>query len=269
MKFVDVEILNWEKYNPRGDVKRPSWFRFENRLVESSEFFDIPGEQFKALIYLLSQASQKNSGVVTIDLSHALRVSCIKDRDFLGLLKKLQAIQMVLVSDTRTSRERNEDVSLRTDETDETRRNTTDTPTRARGIAEFEEKVYGIYPRKEGKKRGLEICRAKIKSDEELESLVAAVRRYTAHHKASGKSAEFLMHFSTFMGCWTDWTDPNAGKVVFTPRVNPNPPPARTEPLAEEIPIDPNAAEKMREVLKGLGGAFAFKSEKFPEGDLV
>ncbi len=115
MQQIDLEIVNFDKYNPRGDVKKHSWFRFENTLLESADFYSWSGEQIKAFIYLLSQASRKRSGKIRVIPDHALRACMIKPKDLQATIEKLEALDMVHVHGTRTSRARDADVALRTD----------------------------------------------------------------------------------------------------------------------------------------------------------
>lgn len=85
---------------------------------------------------------------------------------------------------------------------------------------EFEKKtnfdfdsLYRKFPRKEGKSRGLAICRREIKTESDFADLDRAIMNYARIKKGD----EFLKHFSTFMGEWRDWLDPDVGtrlKVV-------------------------------------------------------
>lgn len=85
--------------------------------------------------------------------------------------------------------------------------------TAARSDFDFDA-VYKSYPRKMGKKKGLAVCRAKIKTPEQYEKLRQAVDRYSAHVKTAGTEPEFIKHFSTFMNSWEDWLDPETGTAV-------------------------------------------------------
>lgn len=55
-----VEVANWEKFNPRGDVKRPSWFRMENDTALGAEFFGLDSDQKWLWVVILSLTSQRN-----------------------------------------------------------------------------------------------------------------------------------------------------------------------------------------------------------------
>lgn len=73
------------------------------------------------------------------------------------------------------------------------------------------ESIYQKFPRKVGKTKGLEICRKTILSSIEFDNLFHAVDRYKAHVTNERTEAKYIMHFSTFMSRWTDWSDSDAG----------------------------------------------------------
>jgi hypothetical protein len=116
---VRVQIKSWDKFNPRKDVKQSSWFRLDHSVIDSDEFYDFTHEEFRAWIYVLCQASKKNSGEIVVNFEKAHRVSRITPAGFRSALKKLSDLEIVTVDVTETSRERNVHVSLR-DETDVT-----------------------------------------------------------------------------------------------------------------------------------------------------
>jgi hypothetical protein len=83
-----------------------------------------------------------------------------------------------------------------------------DSPPAPRDDFDFDA-VYALYPRKEGKKKGLQRCRSQIKSRLKYDALLQAVKNY-----AAVASPGYEKHFDTFMGCWEDYAD--AG--LLTPR---------------------------------------------------
>ena len=121
-----ITIVNFEKYNPRKDVKNPSWFRLEHSLFDNPDFYDLNHIEKLAWVYLLCVASKKNSESFTLSWPHVEKIGGFKHKDFLQALEKLQAIQVVHVDVTDASRARHVDVTdayatnERTDETNET-----------------------------------------------------------------------------------------------------------------------------------------------------
>lgn len=75
------------------------------------------------------------------------------------------------------------------------------------------ERVYERYPKKLGKKKGVDSCKSQISTQEQYDSLLKAVDRYGEHCRKERIEAKFIKHFSSFMTSWTDWVSPDAGKV--------------------------------------------------------
>lgn len=75
------------------------------------------------------------------------------------------------------------------------------------------ENIYALYPRKEGKKRGMEILLKQIKNQADLDNLKKSVINYS--NRVKNDENTFIKHFSTFAGVWTDYLDD-------TPETQPN-----------------------------------------------
>lgn len=65
--------------------------------------------------------------------------------------------------------------------------------------------VYAIYPRKEGKKKGLQRCRSQIKTRLKYDALLTAVKNYSEH--VIGRDPDKVKQFDTFIGCWEDYVN--------------------------------------------------------------
>lgn len=77
-------------------------------------------------------------------------------------------------------------------------------PTKPHGGFDFEA-IYRAYPRKVGKKKGLEKLRRTVKTAVQFEHLGIAVANYAAAMESKGTAPEFVKQFDTFSGCWEDW----------------------------------------------------------------
>lgn len=75
------------------------------------------------------------------------------------------------------------------------------------------EAIYVGYPRKVGKAKGFERARRDIKSIRELNDLAKAVINYRAHCEREKTESKYIKHFSTFIGEWRDWVDPEHGRA--------------------------------------------------------
>lgn len=68
---------------------------------------------------------------------------------------------------------------------------------------DFEGLYQQLYPRKEGKAKGLLICGREIRSPGDFAALKSAIQNYAAH--VAGKDPKYTKHFSSFMACWKDY----------------------------------------------------------------
>jgi len=67
------------------------------------------------------------------------------------------------------------------------------------------EEIYKTYPRKIGKKEGMQKCKNKIKTEEKYNQLKVAVENYAKYVKST--NTQYIKHFSTFMNNWEDWIE--------------------------------------------------------------
>lgn len=67
MQEVKIQILNWEKFQFRKQIKNPSWFRLENRMWNDQQFFYFNAEERWVWVCLLSLASQKQSATLSLN----------------------------------------------------------------------------------------------------------------------------------------------------------------------------------------------------------
>ncbi len=65
--------------------------------------------------------------------------------------------------------------------------------------------LYYRYPRKNGKSKGMEICRKKITTQLQYDQLKNAIEVYRNEMERSKTEPKFIKHFSTFMNSWEDW----------------------------------------------------------------
>lgn len=96
-----VKIKGWEKYNPRKDVKRPSWFRLDHGLFDDPEFYDFTHGELCAWIYILCQASRKNAGTITLNQAHFERIGRLPLDVLNSALRKLEQLGVVTVTPSR------------------------------------------------------------------------------------------------------------------------------------------------------------------------
>lgn len=104
---MEVEILNWEKYNPRKDVKATSWFRLENRWWRDHQFDGKSCEIRMVWIAILSIGSELQKPRFTISPRLIAATLGIEEKTILEAIEFFQSIQSLHVHVTQTSRGRN------------------------------------------------------------------------------------------------------------------------------------------------------------------
>jgi len=62
-----ITVANWDKFNPRRDLKSTSWLRLQNTFWTDPTFFKLDNDQKMVWISLLCQASQKMTGSIEVD----------------------------------------------------------------------------------------------------------------------------------------------------------------------------------------------------------
>jgi len=227
--MVKIKIINWNKFNPRTDVKRPSWFRLDNRLIEDPKFYDFTGDEFKILIYLFSMASRENSATFATIFGAMSRILNTTEKTIETTLKKLQQRHVVTFSTLRGRYAHGfdshvDDTSSHATLHNKTLHNTTkhNTPEITQGVqggtpsksARFDFKSVALmYPNPRGRSEGIARLQKLITSQDEFERFSKAVKNYSEQTRLDGTEQKFIKHFSSFVGSprsghpWQDWID--------------------------------------------------------------
>lgn len=210
---MQIEILNWKEYNGRHDVTNPSWFRLSNRLFYDPDWMDMCAEELIVWFYLLSHASFKSKkdmpAIFNIELRQLSVLSRVKPVFCESAIKKLQEKHAI----TATLRGRYVDVTLMdeistypTDRQTDTTLQLQASPPAQIVTEKFDfEEVYKGYPLKKGKSKGMKLCMSQIKTLDDYQSLVTAVKNYAK--EVHGSENRYIKHFSTFMNCWRDYLE--------------------------------------------------------------
>ena len=91
-----IKIKNWEKYQPRKDIKSQSWFRLNNDLFYDPKICELDHEGLITLLYLFCEASRTNqNGELFLSRIHSRIHSRLQDRDLNRSIKKLQELQII------------------------------------------------------------------------------------------------------------------------------------------------------------------------------
>lgn len=94
---IKMTIVNWDKFNPKRDQKTYTWLRLDNTVATDPKLFGLDAEQKFVWIVILCQASQKNSGDVSLSLGwigHATGVATEKIEQTLSYLESQGILEL-------------------------------------------------------------------------------------------------------------------------------------------------------------------------------
>jgi len=97
METIDIEVINWSRYNPRKDHKHPRWFAFSNDFFNDPKFYSFTHCEIAGWIYILCMASKENSAMVRLYFEHMQYATKATKDEITVLLKKLEKTQCIQV----------------------------------------------------------------------------------------------------------------------------------------------------------------------------
>ena len=132
--LLQVEIIHWDKYNPRRDVKSSSWMRFDNRFITDPKFFGFTCEERCVWLSILCLASQDYRQKFLLNTEQiAVNLRCSEEAVQGGIqkLKDLGCIRASVPNPIESGRIRSDSIGKdpngRTNETDVTDERTNET----------------------------------------------------------------------------------------------------------------------------------------------
>lgn len=217
---IRIRINNWEKYNGRLDVKRASWFRFQNNFFDDNKINNLEIEEKFIFIWLLCEASKCDNDMFFVDDSLLRSIQRIhqrsSQRDIQRIINKLKKLQLVTVL---TIRGRYADVeqtiATLQDSTLQDKTIHSSCDSKESHVSEFSlDDIYNAYPKRlgaSGKGKGIAKLKRLITSQADYDLAMRAVTNYTALQKKNGKiGTEYIKQFATFwdsMGDWVEWAN--------------------------------------------------------------
>lgn len=204
------------------------WIRLESDIGFSESLFGLPIEAKWLWIFILSYSAKKKTGVFDIEtvyLSHHTEISTqniVKHLDSFipkGLLSYISN-----TSPNRDGSVPNRDKSVSYERTNE-RTNictevgtigvlenvSSDKPTD--GVVVFDlDEIYNAYPKKAGKKKGMAMLAKKIKTQDDYDLIMLAVKNYRLSVRDT--ELQYIKQFSTFMNCWEDYVEMEGGHTL-------------------------------------------------------
>jgi hypothetical protein len=244
----------WNKFIRRqGGIKHAQWFAFDNSFFFDPSFYDFTPDELLTAIYLMCEASRSNkNGELFISKEHH-KIHCrVQSREQSRVLSrtvsKLQQRQVI-----EQPRDRGAFARIEENRIEENRIDILPDSTNPEIKFDFEI-LYKKYPRKEGKTRGIAICKTQVKTQEDYDLLSKAIDVYISHCIVNKTEPRFVKHFSSFMTTWRDWLSLDIGPSSTTgfnlersqSRI------CRAEKMDEQHPTNPKAKE-LAEIYAKIG----------------
>lgn len=197
MSVIKVRIADWGDYNPKRDQKTYTWLRLDNQFYEAKSLFKFKPEEKYIWVVLLCFASRKNSAEVTIDTEHFAHYSVCDCNLVQNVFVKLAEAKLIEIITTAHDR-----ALPHTTPTKE-RKNERTAPKTV--VFDFD-KIYSVYPRKEGKSSGMKKLKSVIKTENDLNRFKVSVDNFVKLCKERNTEKKYIPMFSTFVNSkWEDY----------------------------------------------------------------
>lgn len=99
---MKVEIINWDKYNPRNDAKAWSWFRMQNDFLEDPDFDDLLAADLLVFVFLCSCRSKAAKPIFKVSLKQAAERARCSTADVEHALRIFEAQGKIKVHERQT-----------------------------------------------------------------------------------------------------------------------------------------------------------------------
>lgn len=94
--IIKVQVKNWDKFNPRSDVKSSVWYRQQNDFFNDPTFYKTSPETRLIYIYILCCASKKMAaGIAKINLEMVADQTLIDIQKVQKAIKNLEKLELI------------------------------------------------------------------------------------------------------------------------------------------------------------------------------
>ena len=93
--IISLSIKNWNKFNPRSDRANYTWFRFQNDLLHDPKLFPLSECEKLTYIFLLCEASKKNSETIELSIAYASAILRFKEKEIQNYINGLDKCGLV------------------------------------------------------------------------------------------------------------------------------------------------------------------------------
>lgn len=98
-----LEVINFEKFNPRTDRKKHSWFRLENDFINDEKLFKLsPIEKF-VWVCILAYRSNKCDQIFDLDLEYLADQLDVKEDIISSTIQKLSKSKAMIIHEVVTT----------------------------------------------------------------------------------------------------------------------------------------------------------------------
>ena len=101
--LIQIEIPNWEKYNPKRDQKTYTWLRLDQGIGTDPNLFGLSAEQKFVWIMILCEASKNNTGTVLVNIGWISDTSKVRTGEIKSLISFLEEKQIIETPRPRTT----------------------------------------------------------------------------------------------------------------------------------------------------------------------
>lgn len=198
---MKITIKNFEKFNPRKDLKSMPWLRLENNFYDQEDFFDEDVDACWLYVFLLCQCAQKVSATVDMREKYLINKSKMGKKRFDAALLRLSYKSLILLETNESDRVRT-DSCLTNERTERTNKRV-----RTDRASDFDlESIYALYPKKQGKAAGMKKLHSIIKSQETYDIVMQGVKNYADFVEREKTENKFIANFSTWVN-QSRWED--------------------------------------------------------------
>lgn len=87
---VKIKVTNFDKYNPRRDQKKATWFRLDCDFWRGPDFFSYSNDEKMIFIALLSECGAKMRDETTVDIAYIASMLKLETIDTKSALEKFE-----------------------------------------------------------------------------------------------------------------------------------------------------------------------------------
>jgi hypothetical protein len=213
-----LRINGIEKYQQRtGGYKKCWWFSFSNNFFDDEEMGELTNDEKLVFIYILCEASKQQKKEVFISLKFMQQKIDVKKEVILSAVDKLHYFQIVTPIKSKSVQSLSRICKQSGADLFGTEQNRTEEKRKEKNIYAHQDErvssfkfsdwvwVYDEYPKKIGKKKGLEKLKRIMKTEQIAHKYYDAQCNYIRYVEEIRLDNQFIKQFDTFVNSWEDW----------------------------------------------------------------